>query len=202
MVMPILLALLYAIVPASASGQQPGYTPCTDSIADKPIIGRWLHDSVQTHGAFAGVRVWARLEIRADGEIVEDYFTEDPTAGRPIAFSRLFSTWTSGEFADPDPAKGAFPVMRLEPYLSQVYSPGSESYSSLRGGLLPVFRRFAVSDSKDELTLWGSAVLQLPGSASAMSYPSGLEIRHFRSERFGATSVEKATWGQVRSQIR
>ena len=75
MVMPILLALLFAIIPASASGQQPGYTPCTDSIADKPIIGRWLHDSVQTHGAFAGVRVWARLEIRADGEIVEDYFT-------------------------------------------------------------------------------------------------------------------------------
>ena len=196
------LALLCALIPAAASGQPPGYTPCTDSIADKPIIGIWLHEGVQPHGALAGVRVWTRLEIRADGETVEDYFTADPSIGTPTAFSRLFSTWTSGEFVDPDPAKGSFAVMRLAPYLSQVYRPGSASYSSVRGGLLPVFRRFALGRGEEELVLWGSTVLHLPGSDSVMSYPSGLEMRRFRREDSRGTLIDQATWGQVRNRLR
>ena len=92
--------------------------------------------------------------------------------------------------------------MRLAPYLSQVYRPGSASYSSVRGGLLPVFRLYALVRGGEELVLWGSTVLYMPGSDSVMSYPSGLEMRRFRREDSRGTLIDQATWGQVRNRLR
>ena len=72
-----------------------------------------MHNAVQSHGEYLGLRVWTQLELLADGEAIENYFSEDPNLSDVPAFSRLNSTWTSGSFTDPDPDKGTYEVIRL-----------------------------------------------------------------------------------------
>ncbi len=69
---PILLVLI-ALLPSLASGQHtPGFVPCNEPTESKSIVGIWLHDAVQTHGRYAGCHVWTQLELRTDGEAVEN----------------------------------------------------------------------------------------------------------------------------------
>ena len=201
--MPLILVMLIALLPRLASGQEPpGFARCDEPAGTKSIVGTWLHNAVQGHGQYLGLRVWTQLELLADGEAIENYFSEDPNLSDVPAFSRLSSTWTSGSFTDPDPDKGTYEVIRLEPYLSATYNPSTNSYAGLRGSFLPVFRRFVLSPAKDEMLLTTSAFLGLADSASALTFPSDLEIRNFQRQVSPATAVEHVSWGQFKTRLR
>lgn len=161
-----------------------------------------MHNAVQSHGQYLGLRVWIQLELLADGEAIENYFSEDPNLSDVPAVSRLSYTWTSGSFTDPDPDKGTYEVIRLLPYLSANYNPSTNSYAGLRGSFLPVFRRLVLSPAKDEMLLTTSAFLGLADSASVLTFPSDLEIRNFQRQVSLATAVENVSWGQFKTRLR
>ena len=131
--MTLNLVMLIALLPCLASGQEtPGFTRCDEPTAAKSVVGTWLHIAVQSHGQYLGMRVWTQLELLAGGEAIENYFSEDPNLSDVPAFSRLISTWTNGSFTNPDPDKGSYEVIRLEPYLSANYNPSTNSYADQR----------------------------------------------------------------------
>ncbi len=201
--MPLILVMLIALLPRLASGQEtPEFALCDEPAAGKSIVGTWLHNAVQNHGQYLGLRVWTQFELLADGEAIENYFSEDPNLSDVPTFSRLSSTWTSNSFTDPDPDKGTYEVIRLEPYLSANYNPSTNSYAGLRGSFLPVFRRFELSPGKDEMLLTSSAFLGLADSASVLTFPSDLEIRNFQRQVSLATAVENVSWGQFMTRLR
>ncbi len=111
--MPLILVMLKAPLPRLASGQEtPGFALCDEPAAAKSIVGAWLHNAVQNHGQYLGLRFWTQFELLADGEAIENYFSEDPNLSDVPTFSRLSSTWTSNSFTDPDPDKGTYEVIR------------------------------------------------------------------------------------------
>ena len=195
--------MLKALLPRLASGQEtPGFALCDEPAAGKSIVGTWLHNAVQNHGQYLGMRVWTQFELLADGEAFENYFSEDPNLSDVPTFSRLSSTWTSNSFTDPDPDKGTYEVIRLEPYLSANYNPSTNSYAGLRGSFLPVFRRFVLSPGRDEMLLTTSAFLGLADSASVLTFPSDLELRNFQRQVSLATAVENVGSGQFKTRLR
>lgn len=201
--MPLILTALIALLPGLVSSQEtPGFTLCNEPVANKSIIGLWLHDAVQTHGQYAGLRVWTRIEIRADGETIEDYFGADPNLSDIPALARLFSTWTSGSYVDPEPAKGSYAVIRLQPYLLATYNPDTDSYVGLRGASLPVFRRFVLSPARDQMLLTTSVFLGLSSTSQALTFPTDFEIRNFLRQVAANTAVEDASWGRLKAQMR
>ena len=201
--MPLILVMLKAPLPRLASGQEtPGFALCDEPAAAKSIVGAWLHNAVQNHGQYLGLRFWTQFELLADGEAIENYFSEDPNLSDVPTFSRLSSTWTSNSFTDPDPDKGTYEFIRLEPYLSANYNPSTNSYAGLRGSFLPVFRRFELSPGKDEMLLTSSAFLGLADSASVLTFPSDLEIRNFQRQVSIATAVENVGSGQFKTRLR
>ncbi len=199
--MPLIFTALIALLPSLVSSQQtPGFAPYDEPRADKGIIGIWLHDEVQTHGQYAGLRVWTQLELRSDSEAIENYFSADPNESDLPAFARLFLTWSSGSYVDPEPAKGTYEVIRLEPYLSANYNPETNSYTGLRGAFLPIFRRFVLSPDKDEMTLTTSVFLGLSTETQALTFPPNFEIRNFQRQESPVTVVEEASWGRLKTR--
>jgi hypothetical protein len=199
---PLLAALSLAAIltPGRAHGQtEAGFVACSDPAAAKDIVGSWLHDSVQTHGQFAGFRVWTRLQIHADGEAVEDYFFEEPGQSDLPAFARLFATWTSGSYIDPEADKGVFEVIRLAPYLSATFNPTTGTYDGLGGLSLPVFRRFILSPDGTGMALSTSVFLGLPSQNQALSFPADFESRDFVRQSTNTTAVADLSWGRIKS---
>lgn len=201
--MPLLLALLFALSAGLASGQvAPGFSPSEVPPEDRKVLGVWIHDAVQEHGQFAGVRIWTRLELHADGEAVEDYFVENPATSDLPATARLLATWTSGSYVDPEPDKGTFEVIRLAPYLSSTFDPNTGRYNNLRGLSLPVFRRFALSSSSNEMTLSTSAFLGLEDGTQALSFPDDTVDRLFVRQPAVGTAVDAVSWGRLKAGMR
>jgi len=201
--MPLLIAALVALSAGLASGQaDPGFSPSEVPPQDRAVIGVWMHDAIQSHGQFAGARIWTRLELRADGEAVEDYFVADPALSDLPAAARLLATWTSGSYVDPEPAKGIFEVIRLAPYLSSTFNPDTGRYTNLSGLSLPIFRRFTLSPSSDEMTLSTSAFLGLEGSATVLSFPDDAEDRRFVRQPVPGTAVGSVSWGRLKADRR
>ncbi len=199
---PILLVLI-ALLPSLASGQHtPGFVPCNEPTESKSIVGIWLHDAVQTHGRYAGRHVWTQLELRTDGEAVENYFSRDPNLSDVPAFARLLLTWTSGTYVDPEPDKGAYEVIRFSPYLSATYNPSTNSYAGLRGSFLPVFRRFVLASVENEMQLTSSVFLGLNSSAQILTFPTDFEIRTFLRQTAPVTAVEDLSWGELKARPR
>ena len=201
--MPFVLVIMIALLPRLSLGQETtGYALCDEPLASKSIVGVWLHDEVQTHGQYRGLHVWTQLEILADGEAVEDYFSEDPNQSDLPAFARLLSTWTSGSYVDPEPAKGTYEVIRLKPYLSATYNPETNSYAGLRGSFLPIFRRFMLSPAKDEMALTTSVFLGLADDAQPLTFPLDFEIRNFQRQVTASTAVNESSWAQLKTSLR
>ena len=87
--MTLILVMLIALLPRLASGQEtPGFAVCDEPAATKSIVGAWLHNAVQNHGQYLGLRVWTQFELLADGEAIENYFSENPNLSDVPTFSR------------------------------------------------------------------------------------------------------------------
>lgn len=186
---------------APLCAQEPaGYTPDVRSFG-APLIGVWTSKSLHQHNG-EEADVWHRVEIRADGEMVHDYFSADPSPGNLDPIERLFSRWSAGEYVDPDPAQGSYQVMRIAPYESHSLVGGSNEYLRMRGEFVPVYRRFSFSQADSQLTLSEPFVLVVPYANVPRSFPTNATFLDYT--RYVATSapsaITPARWGSIKSR--
>tara|TARA_Y100001933_G_C18953237_1_gene544783 strand:- start:157 stop:771 length:615 start_codon:yes stop_codon:yes gene_type:complete len=198
---PLLALLLTALLCASIRAQEPaGYTP-DNRLSGTPLVGVWTSKSLHQHDGQA-VDLWHRVEIRADGEMVHDYYSVNPSSGNPNPIERLFSQWSAGQYVDPDPAQGTYQVIRISPYESHSLMGNSDEYLRMRGEFIPVYRRFSFSQADGQLTLSEPFVLVVPYTNAPRSFPA--EATYLDYTRYVPisvpTSIAPTRWGLIKSQ--
>ena len=193
----LLIALLCAPLCAQESA---GYAP-NNRLYSTPLVGVWTSKSLHQHGGQA-VDLWHRVEIRADGEMVHDYYSFDPSSGNHNPIERLFSQWSAGQYVDPDPAQGTYQVIRIAPYESHSLMGDSNEYLRMRGVFIPVYRRFSFSQADGQLTLSEPFVLVVPYTNAPRSFPA--EATYLDYTRYvpisAPTSITPMRWGLIKSQ--
>ena len=194
LVASFLVVLLCAPLCAQKSA---GYAP-DNSLFSTPLVGIWTTKSLHQHDSQA-VDLWHRVEIRADGEMVHDYYNVDPSSGNPNPIERLFSQWSTGEYVDPDPARGTYRVICITPYESHSLMGDSNEYLRMRGAFIPVYRRFSLSQADGQLTLSEPFVLVVPYTNVPRSFPA--EATYLDYTRYvPVTSVAATRWGLIKNQ--
>jgi hypothetical protein len=194
-----LLAALLLFCTAAYAQPTVGYMPDGDLKASE-IVGIWINQSIHADGDEVGTDLWQRIEIRADGELVHDYFAADPDLGDPPPVERLFSQWSVGSYVDPDPEQGTYMVLRVAPYESQSLIAGTLSYRIFRTNFIPVFRRFSVLKAADQLTLSEPFVLVLPFTNQARSFPMEAAFLDYmrNSPTVQPSAVKPTGWGHIK----
>jgi hypothetical protein len=198
------LFALFIVVLLSAplyAQQTAGYTPHAEFF-NAPLVGVWTSRSLHQHAGGEAVDVWHRVEIRADGQMVHDYFNVPPESGNPDPIERLFSTWSAGDYIDPDPNMGSYQVMRIAPYESHSLVDGTSDYRRMRGDFIPVYRRFILSEVNDQLALSEPFVLVVPFVDQLRSFPP--EASFLNYARYAPTAAPSAVapvrWGWLKAQ--
>jgi hypothetical protein len=177
-----------------------GYMPDVN-LQTSTLVGTWVNQSLHKDGDETGIDLWQRIEIRADGELVHDYFAADPDLGDPPPVERLFSKWSVGSYVDPDPEQGTYMVIRVAPYESQSLIAGTLNYRTFRNNFIPVFRRFSFLKAANQLTLSEPFVLVIPFTNQARSFPMEATfldyIRHTPTAR--PSAVTPTAWGHIKA---
>jgi hypothetical protein len=191
--------LVAALFCATAHAQ-----PATGFIADEELtgnmVGIWTNQSVHMGAGGPAQDLWQRIEMRADGELVHDYFAADPDIGDPLPIERLFSLWSVGSYIDPDPAQGTYTVLRTAPYESHSLIAGTLRYRRISSNFIPVFRRFSFLTDPDQITLSEPFVLVLPFTNEARSFPAEASYLDYtrRPDAELPSLVAPASWGQIK----
>lgn len=194
--MATLLFIILLCAPLCAQ-ESAGYAP-DNGLFRAPLVGVWTSKSLHQHDRQA-VDLWHRVEIRADGEMVHDYYNVDPSSGNTKPIERLFSQWSAGKYVDPDPARGTYQVMRITPYESHSLMGDSNEYLRMRGAFIPVYRRFSFSQADGQLTLSEPFVLVVPYTDIPRSFPA--EATYLDYIRYVPdTSVAATRWGLIKNQ--
>ena len=193
----VALLLVVLICAPLCAQESAGYAP-DNGLFNTPLVGVWTSKSLHQHDSQA-VDLWHRVEIRADGEMVHDYYNVDPSSGNPKPIERLFSQWSAGEYVDPNPAQGTYRVIRITPYESHSLTGDSNEYLRMRGAFIPVYRRFSLSQADGQLTLSEPFVLVVPYTDASRSFPA--EATYLDYTRYvPVTSVAATRWGLIKNQ--
>ncbi len=194
-------ALLVALFCTTAHAQS-----ATGFMADEELagnmVGTWTNQSVHMDGGGPAQDLWQRIEIRADGELLHDYFAADPDIGDPPPIERLFSRWSAGSYIDPDPALGTYMVLRAAPYESHSLIAGTLRYRRISSNFIPVFRRFSFLLEPDQITLSEPFVLVLPFTNEARSFPAKANYLDYtrRPTTERSSLVAPSSWGQIKTR--
>ena len=125
------------------------------------------------------------------------YFSRDPRRYADVPYTRIVSTWQAGVFVDPQKAKGAISVIRLQPSEQINYDEARARFQHISGNFGPQFRRFSLSLDGGELTLSELVVLEVPGNI-LISFPSDARDMVFQRLPDLSSSISRQSWAQLK----
>lgn len=197
MIFLLLICLFSPWVTPLAHTQQPGFSAAEDRSHLSQLTGRWLNEFTFAQAAQTPRVFWQSVELFADGSMAHAYFSRDPRRYADVPYTRIVSTWQAGVFVDPQKAKGAISVIRLQPSEQINYDKERARFQHISGNFGPQFRRFSLSVDGGELTLSELVVLEVPGNI-LISFPSDARDMVFQRQPNAPSSISRQSWAQIK----
>ena len=197
MIFLLLICIFSPWASPAAHAQQPGFSAAEDHSHSSQLPGHWLNEFTFAQADQTPRVFWQRVDLFADGSMAHAYFSRDPRRYADVPYTRIVSTWQAGVFVDPQKAKGAISVIRLQPSEQINYGEARARSQHISGNFAPQFRRFSLSLDGGELTLSELVVLEVPGNI-LISFPSDARDMVFQRLPDLSSSISRQSWAQLK----